>query len=1051
MAAAVAGVLSSARIQLALYLPPTSSDLHQAVLARMTLRIASTRRSIGALILGALLAVCAIGHAEQRPPSRTGFAGYNHTAWRAGQGAPGDIWDIQQDEAGTLWLATGSGLYTFDGQRFERQQVAEGSAHPSLNMVSLFADKPGSMWIGYYHSGIGHLTADGHLTAWQREQGVPAGVVSSFARDNHGVLWAAVEEGLRRFNGSSWERLPASMGVPERRGHWLLNDSRGTLWALVGQKVWFMPKGTTAFRPAGIDVSLMATLAESPSGEIWLADRRRGTMPIADAQGLLAATEREARLLPDVLASRVHFTSDGIMWAPLRGVGGIVRVVFDGKTAVAMETFDVPQGLTSTSAVPIFEDREGSIWVGTNLGLNRFRAQSIRTLTEGPDDPYRILATNASGQVFGYGEDMLPYDLQRASLSLPRAGLQAAALNNPEPLWQFEWTSLALRRGHQLNPIQFPGAANGLQPQALHFPNENEAWACVGENMVLHYRSGTWRSETGLNKSGCTVIAPDGKGGLILGYSSGDLVFFDGSQSRTAGADQGLQLGPITAILARQDGLLVAGEKGLAISANGHEFAPVRVDIQGALEGITGIVVDHQQQLWLNGSRGLLRLDLSQAKISARNGSTVSPRLFDDVDGMPGVALQSGPISTAQLSADGLLWLGTNQGLAWLDTSKPNRTRSAPATNIGGIHFGDQHLPLQDGMRLPAGTTQLQIDFVAQSLARPERNRYRYRLSGVDPNWRDGGNTTTAYYTNLGPGSYVFEVIAANADGTWGDVPARRTFRIEPLLTQTIWFRSLLVIALLLLIAAAVRVRARHLTALIKARYEERLQERERIARDLHDTLLQGSQGLLLRLHAISMMPALPPDAQARLESAMCAAETSLKEGRDRVSSLRGESSTGADLAAALLEVFNQETQPEDRRLRVTVEGDPIAIRPTALEEVFLIGREAIRNAIEHAGASAIEVEIAYGATFRLHVRDNGRGMPQDRVREGHWGLQGMRERALRLQGELQIWSRPDLGTEVALSIPGTILYAKSTRKPWMRLFSFLSNRHEHTNQNPGR
>jgi len=1017
----------------------------------MPIHRAFARRFPSALFMGALLSVCALGHAQQYPPQEAGFAGYSHTAWRAGQGAPGDIWDIQQDASGALWLATGSGLYRFDGQRFERRESAQGDPHPSLNMITLFADRPGSMWIGYYQAGIGHLRDGVTLKAYQRREGVPPGVVSSFARDSNGVLWAAVEEGLRRFNGRTWEPLPSTMGVPERQGHWLLNDTRGTFWALVGQQVWFIPKGGTAFVPTGIDVSLMATLAQSPSGEIWLADRRRGAMPIADARGMLPAHEREARRLPEVLASRLHFTADGVMWATLRGGGGVARVRFEAKTAVSVEKFDAALGLTSTSAVPIFEDREGSLWVGTNLGLNRFRAQRVRTLRQGPDDPYRILARNSEGALFGYGEDMVPYDLRRGTQALPKAALQAAALANPHPLWQLDWTHLAIRRGRQLETIQFPGASRGRQPEALYFPNPDEAWVCVGEDTVLHYANGQWQTLRTLDTPGCRVIAPDGAGGLIFGYASGALVRFGGRAGRASSGPTDPQVGPVTALLAHNDLLFVAGEKGLALSRHGQPFRPVNVDIGGVLQSITGIVIDAGQQLWLNGGRGLVRLDLADALASARDGRTVSPRLFDDVDGMPGVALQSGPIPTAQLAPDGLLWLATNQGLAWLDTNAPHRSAIAPVAAIGDIHFGDTHTPLRAGMQLPAGTTQLQIDFIAQSLARPERNRYRYRLSGVDADWRDAGSTPTAYYTNLGPGHYTFDVIAASEDGVWSTEPTTRTFTIEPFVTQTFWFRSLIVVAVLLLIAAAARVRARHITALVRARFEERLRERERIARDLHDTLLQGSQGLLLRLHAISVMSTLPAEAQRQLESAMQAAESSLKEGRDRVSSLRGESATGNDLAAALAEAFNALASPGDTRLRVTVEGEPPPLRAAALEEIFLIGREAIRNAMEHARAATIEVEIAYGHPFRLHVRDDGVGMEPDRVREGHWGLQGMRERATRLQGELTLWSRPGLGTEVALAVPGYRLYSGAPTRPWTRLLTFLRPRHARADQRPRR
>lgn len=420
-----------------------------------------------------------------------------------------------------------------------------------------------------------------------------------------------------------------------------------------------------------------------------------------------------------------------------------------------------------------------------------------------------------------------------------------------------------------------------------------------------------------------------------------------------------------------------------------------------------------------------------------RTGQPVTPRLFDAVDGMPGIALQSGPIPTAVLADDGLLWLATNQGLAWLDTTRSHVNTMAPSVRIGDVLHGSERQPLRDGLRLPAGTSQLQIDYVALSLARPERNRYRYRLSGVDDGWQDAGSSTRAYYTNLAPGNYRFEVEAANEDGIWSTAPASRSFRIAPTFIQTVWFKLLCTAAVLALLVLAVRIRSGQLAALFRARLQERNGERERIARDLHDTLLQGSQGLILRLHAISQSPQTPEPVRSQLESAMQLAERNLAEGRERVNALREGPFAGHDLASALADVHAEYAGHGTNPLRLTVEGPHPPLQADAAEEVFLIGREAIRNALRHANASAIEVELSYGTRcFLLHVRDDGVGIADENAGHGHWGLQGMRERAQRLGAELQLWTRPGLGTEVALAVPARRLYhhrPSRWRWPWSR------------------
>lgn len=974
--------------------------------------------------------------AVQRPPVSGGLPDFEHTAWRVGQGAPGDIWDIAQDRDGLLWLATGSGLYRFDGRRFERQAAPVGSQFPSTNMVTLAQGRDGALWIGYFQAGISRF-AQGQLHSYGREQGVPVGVVPHFSQDREGLLWAAINGGLRRFDGQRWQPLPASAGLPERRVQWLLHDSRDTFWVLADLKVWMRAAGHATFQDTGIAVSQMATLAESPQGEVWLADRVRGTLPLANAQGPLAASEREARRLPELVAARLQFTADGALWATMSPHGGVARITFDGTRAVRMERFDSPHGLTATSAVPIIVDREGNLWVGTNLGLNRFRARSVHTLLVGPSDPYRSLVRAGDGRVYGYGEDLKPYDLRRTLLDGSATQLQSAARQAPTPIWQFDWVNLARTVAGHTSLIPLPAPFTGQPLHALLFPDDAQAWVCAGERGVLHYQHGQWQREVRLPEQACSSLALDAQGQLLLGYADGRLRRMSANRIESFDAAQGLSVGPVTAILHHQDLLLVAGEAGLAARVGNGRFVPVRTDMAGVLEGITGMVADPNGHLWFNGSRGLVRMESGQLRRALRSGLPVTPRLFDAIDGMPGIALQSGPIATATLADDGLLWLATNQGLAWLDTTRSHVNSMAPSVRIGDVLYGSKHEPLRDGLRLPAGTSQLQIDYVALSLARPERNRYRYRLSGVDDGWQDAGSSTRAYYTNLAPGNYRFEVEAANEDGIWSTAPASRSFRIAPTFMQTVWFKLLCAAAILALLVLAVRIRSGQLAALFRARLQERNGERERIARDLHDTLLQGSQGLILRLHAISQSPQTPEPVRGQLESAMQLAERNLAEGRERVNALREGPFAGRDLASALADVHAEYAGHGTNPLRLTVEGATPPLQADAAEEVFLIGREAIRNALRHANASAIEVELSYGThCFLLHVRDDGVGIADENAGNGHWGLQGMRERAQRLGAELQLWTRAGLGTEVALAVPARRLYHRRPsrwRWPWSR------------------
>ncbi|MCC7633921.1 sensor histidine kinase [Stenotrophomonas rhizophila] len=963
------------------------------------------------------------------PALGANLSAYEHTAWVVGQGAPGDVWDIGQDTDGSLLLATGNGLYRFDGRQFERREPPNGSTFPSSNMTTLALDPDGTLWIAYYNAGISRLDRHG-LTHYAQAQGVPPGLVPRIERDGSGRLWAAADGGLRWFDGQRWQRPTAAMGIGDVPAQWLLRDAAGTLWVIAAGRLWRLPAGATGFEPLALTVAPFSSLALRADGRLWLADRQRGVMPVADAHGLLPAAQREAQRLPGLLAKRIRFSRDGRLWGSLVGNGGIFHVDLD-RSPAQVEYFDAAQGLASTTAVPVAEDREGNVWVGTNLGLNRFRQHPVHALAlPGPADPLRTLYQAPDGQVFAYGQDLQPMALRRDLLQAGATALHGAALASSQPLWLADWEALAVIDAGQRRALDPPGLPAPRELRAVLPLGRDEAWFCFGNADVLHYRHGRWRTDPALPAQACTTAAGGPAGELLLGYPDGSVRLRRQQQWRHYTRADGLAVGPVTATSMIGARLWVGGENGLAVLGSDGRFHALQSDTPGVFEGITGIVRDRAGRYWLNGSRGLARIDAAGLEQALRQATPVQLRLFDTADGMPGIAAQTTPVPSAVLAADGLLWLSTNQGLAWLDTQAAQRSAAAPLPRIGNIAHGRQQQPLRDGLLLPAGTTQLQIDYMAVSLTRPERTRYRYRLSGLDERWQDAGTLTRAFYTNLGPGNYRFEVMAANQDGAWSSSAAQRSFRIAPMWYQTLWFNAACVLLLLGLILLAMRLRSRRLTQLVRARLQERHAERERIARELHDTLLQGTQGLILRLHAVSQASHTPPPVRAALEAAMQQAEHALAEARERVGALREDRDGYQDLGAALVQVYGERaSDASSPALRLNVEGAPVPLRRDAAEEVYLIGREAVLNALQHAAAGAIEIEIGYGLRgLRLHIRDDGNGLPAV-LPDGHWGLVGMRERAERLGARLRLWSRPGLGTEVELFLPRHRIYRRSTRR----------------------
>ncbi|HEV2829245.1 MAG TPA: triple tyrosine motif-containing protein, partial [Pyrinomonadaceae bacterium] len=331
-------------------------------------------------------------------------------------------------------------------------------------------------------------------------------------------------------------------------------------------------------------------------------------------------------------------------------------------------------------------------------------------------------------------------------------------------------------------------------------------------------------------------------------------------------------------------------------------------------------------------------------------------------------------------------------------------------------------------LRLPALSRDLQIDYTALSLIAPGKIRFRYKLEGYDKDWQDVGNRRQAFYTNLPPRKYRFRVIACNNSGVWNETGAFLDFTIAPAYYQTVWFRVLLGIVFLFVLFALYRLRVRQVAQQVRAGMEGRLDERERIARDLHDTLLQSVQGLILKFHAgIRQIPAEIP-ARETMEKALDHADQVLAEGRDRVRNLRATAVSIDDLPTAFKSVAEETPQGRKATFRTVVEGNARQLHPLVHEESYCIGREAIVNALTHSGGRNVEVEIIYEPRqFRLRVRDDGHGIDSKILEEGgrsdHWGMQGMRERANKIGAELKLWSGHETGTEVELTVPGATAY----------------------------
>ncbi|HKE20772.1 MAG TPA: ATP-binding protein, partial [Bryobacteraceae bacterium] len=563
------------------------------------------------------------------------------------------------------------------------------------------------------------------------------------------------------------------------------------------------------------------------------------------------------------------------------------------------------------------------------------------------------------------------------------------------------------------------------------------------------------------HKDNASALAADPvQGGLWLGFFNGGIEYFrDGEVRASFGATDGLGEGRVSRFGFDPDGTVWAATEGGLSRLKNSRAATLSSKNGLPCDAVHWAIRDNDHAFWLYMPCGLVRIARSEldawAAAADRDKDTkrmVQATVFDSSDGVTSHAGISrfdfghfrpgGYTPHVARSSDGKVWFSPVDGVSVVDPHHLPFNPLPPPVHIEQI-TADRKVTWQNlwgaaasNLRLPALSRDLEIDYTALSLVAPEKVRFKYKLEGEDKDWQYAGNRRQAFYTNLAPHHFRFHVIACNNSGVWNEAGASFDFSIAPAYYQTRWFQASCVAAFLALLWGLHRYRLREIARELNVRLEGRVAERIHIARELHDTLLQSFQAVLLKFHTVTYLLDRPAEAQKRLESTIEEARQAMKEGRDAVQGLRSSTVLTNDLARAITTLCEQlaagqasENPPE---FRVQVEGATRDLVPLVREEVNRVACEAVRNAFNHAHASRIEVEIHYDKRrFRVRVRDDGKGIdPQvleEGRRAGHFGLPGMQERAELAGGKLAVWSEPDSGTEIELTIPAAIAYSKPT------------------------
>ena len=1005
-------------------------------------------KSISLLELAFLFSCSAVAAAPQAPADFRSISEFHHTAWTGEQGAPQDMYALAQTPDGWLWLGGPLGLFRFDGVHFEPVTIEGRRPDQSVGVYSLFAEESGDLWVGYLYGGISRL-GDTSVQHYGAAEGMSDAGVTAIGRDAQGVLWAGTSRGLMRLDGKRWRAVGTESGFTDASVTSMLYDDRGTLW-IGGIDNVYCVRGREQQLERVFKTYGSVDFLKSMDDRLWYSDERGVHLLPNQAAGAVRSAYANARF------SRVTlFDREGQLWQTGDNQGIERSAVPSGATEILpkdsyVTSLSSQQGLSSNKAHALLEDVEGNIWVVTAAGLDRFRHTNVRRIAppgeESASIPTASLAAGDDGAVWigsnhgsfgaGFANDglwrfdgaftrVVPQVIKEVTAT-ERDASGTLWVGSSQGVWQRE------PDGQFRNLPDFPAEARGKQVRAITIDSAGEPWVSVTASSLYRLHHGTWEVNGKLGElpgRRPLVQARDPRGRVWFGYIDGRIAVVQGDRVSWYGEQDGLQLGMIKAIHVDRF-TVVAGERAVAVLDDGRFHALLAGQEPAALEGVGGIVQARDGDLWINGARGAARIAAQDLQEALRTKSyAVSPEVFDAQDGFPGMSLRVWPLPTLIRGTDDRLWFSGTLGVGWLDPGHIHRNAIAPPVLIRSVLSGGKAFRNTAAVQLPQGTQDLQIAYTALSLSRPERVRFRYRLDGYDQRWIDPGTRRNAFYTNLPPGDYRFRVMAANESGVWNEAGASTSISIPPAFTQTRAFVVLCALAALLLLWGAYGVRIRQVTARERGRLQERLSERERIARDLHDTLLQGVQGLILRFQAIANRPDLEERSRQDLNDALDRADALLVEGRERVKDLRSATAAALGLKQQLLEVIEHLSAQQRAKLRVIENGTPRDMHPIVCEEAVLITSEAMLNALRHAAATTIEIEISYERRrVRINVRDDGQGMQESMIRfgrEGHFGLMGMQERAVRIRGQLTVWSRLAAGTEISLTVPASMAYVR--------------------------
>ena len=961
-----------------------------------------------------ILVVALPAFGMESPDLRTG---YTRRLWRAQDGLPDQtVQAVAQTSDGYLWIGTKGGLLRFDGAHFVIYDHTNtpGLSESSINCLSVSRD--GSLWIGTEGGGLVRYQAS-VFHAYPTEDGASDSFVRAILEDRRGNIWVGGDQGLFQVEGARLRRLDGVGQVPSVFVRSIVEDAEGGVWVGGTTLLDFHGQAPREFElPGGPSLNLVTAMLPAKDGTMWV-----GTLSGLHTLSKSGVLQRAEGVEGTVQTLRE--LSDGALWVGTLGHG--IYIVARGSISALAS----PKFLPSNTVLAIFEDGEHNLWLGTQEGLLRLSRStvSITAFPEDSDSQFETIYQDHDGSVWAASTHLFHIRKGRVERAvfpaLPNVRVRTLLRGRRGDLWiGTDGAGLYHLAGHQTVRYTSPRIANDFIRVLLQ-GRDGSLW--VGTDGGLSHLTDTgtsnYNTPNGLVYFSVTALLEDHTGDLWIGTSRG-----------LSRLHAGLFVDDAVVASLKHEKIWSIHEdpEGGLWFATSNGLYSLRAGILARLttaQGLAGNVIyqileDSSSHLWLSGPNEVSRVDRHAIERSLANSGTLplSLTLYPVSQEFESVELYGGMQPAGFLSSQQSIWFPSNKGPVHIQIPRdPPASRPVFPVTIDRVVAGGSELPVKPRVVIAPGDGRLEISFAAILLRSQEALRYKYKLEGFDRDWNETFTRRTAYYTNLPPGKYRFRVAAYEISNPAAISETVIEIVQRPHFYRTAWFLLACLGVLLLAVLGMYRLRLRQ----ISMRFKAVMDERNRMAREMHDTVIQDCIGLSTLLEAVSSGDFADKSLTHQLvDQAREQVRTTIDEARSAVWNLRHDHADVIDVGALLRELTEQMHTKFGQPVGCTITGDPFPLPHRVTHELFMIVREALWNAHTHARPAQVEVLVNFTeASLLIEVLDNGLGFDSVAVSnaaELHYGLEGMRERAQKTGGELLIASTAGEGTTIRILLP---------------------------------